>query len=247
MIGRPGDYRGFVHKRLLGGIGGFFTGGPLGAIGGFLTGGRQPGETAEQRRARQRARTPVFPAPVTFRPTVPFRPPPPSPLAKPPTVPGRPFGLTPDVGRGDVCQVGFVWNGQACVPVNGGGAPQPIQPLPPGAVEGAAIVGRFGAGILPDTFEQRMTKCPRGMVLGVDVICYNRRDLRNSDRMWPRGRRPLLTGGDMRCISVAARAATKLKGKQKQLEELGLLKKPAPRRRPALAAGHHAHVAHDGA
>jgi len=88
--------------------------------------------------------------------------------------------------------------------------------------------------------------CPRGSVLGKDGLCYNKRDIPNSQREWPRGRRPLLTGGEMRCISVAASAAKKLQRKQKQLMAMGLLKRPASRRAARLAPGHHAHVSHDG-
>ena len=82
--------------------------------------------------------------------------------------------------------------------------------------------------------------------MGTDGLCYNKRDISNKERFWPRGRRPLLTGGEMRCISIASSAAKKLQRKQKQLRELGLLKAP-PTRRPKkqLAAGHHAHVSHD--
>lgn len=99
-------------------------------------------------------------------------------------------------------------------------------------------MGRFGAGFEPDVSAITTRRCGRGAVLGVDGICYNRRDLRNSERFWPRGRRPLLTGGDMRCISVASSAAKKLQKKQKQLQELGLLKPPARRARAAAPAVH---------
>jgi len=39
VVDRPNDQRNFVHKRILGGIGGFLSGGPGGAIGGFLGSG----------------------------------------------------------------------------------------------------------------------------------------------------------------------------------------------------------------
>lgn len=39
-IGRSNDTRGFIHKRIVGAIGGGLTGGFTGAIGGFLGGGR---------------------------------------------------------------------------------------------------------------------------------------------------------------------------------------------------------------
>jgi len=111
---------------------------------------------------------------------------------------------------------------------------------------GVPVMGRFGAGTEPAVFMTDTRRCPRRSVLGVDGICYNKGDLRNSDRWWPRGRRPLLTGGDMRAISTASSAAKKLQRKQKQLESLGLLKRPAPRTRRALPAGHRAELRHAG-
>jgi len=110
---------------------------------------------------------------------------------------------------------------------------------------GVAVMGRFGAGFEPSVIMTDTRRCGRGAVLGVDGLCYNRRDLRNSDRFWPRGRRPLLTGGEVRAISVASSAAKKLERKQKQLMELGLLKRPTRSRR-AAPAGHRATLTHDG-
>ena len=111
---------------------------------------------------------------------------------------------------------------------------------------GVPVMGRFGAGFEPSVFMTDTRRCGRGAVLGIDGICYNKRDLRNNERFWPRGRRPLLTGGEMRAISTASSAAKKLQRKQKQLESLGLLKRPAPRTRRALPAGHRAELRHTG-
>ena len=109
---------------------------------------------------------------------------------------------------------------------------------------GEPVMGRFGAGFEPGVETIDTRRCGRGAVLGVDGICYNKRDLRNNERFWPRGRRPLLTGGEMRAISTASSAAKKLQRKQKQLEGLGLIKRPAPRSRRALPAGHTAALTH---
>jgi len=49
----------------------------------------------------------------------------------------------------------------------------------------------------------------------------------------------------VRAISVASSAAKKLERKQKQLMELGLLKRPTRSRR-AAPAGHRATLVHDG-
>lgn len=39
----PSDSRAFVHKRIIGGLGGFLSGGPLGALSGFSSSGRSGG------------------------------------------------------------------------------------------------------------------------------------------------------------------------------------------------------------
>ncbi len=230
-----GGSRGFVHKRIFGGLKGAIggiLGGPGGVVGGALGGFLQPTTIAQT-------------LPLIRRP----------------------------VGQ-QGCVPGFVRNAQGnCVPKGFSGAvfpprgptfvgagQQPVIPQQarPGGVEGQllpfgeAVMGRFGAGMKPAVFSQQQRRCPRGSVLGAPEadgtsLCYNRKEITNKERMWPRGRRPLLTGGEMRAISTAASAARKLQAKQKQLQELGLLKKPSPRQRAPkqLAPGHHEHVAHN--
>ena len=238
----PPNERGFVHKRIIGAIGGgikgFLGGGPLGglkgAAGGFLGGG-QGGTMVPERIPIQQVRLPI-PDPRRFVPPA-------------------------QLGGGGGCPPGFVFQNGRCLatvraPTPGfGGRVQRLLPggatgfepdvtvQPVGAQDfGEATMGRFGAGLEPAVRSTSTRICPRGSILAVDGLCYNRRDLRNSERAWPRGRRPLLTGGEMRCITVAASAAKKLQTKQKQLMALGLLKRPAPRR--AVPAGHRARLEH---
>lgn len=200
--GRPGDRRNFVHKRIIGAIKGFATGGPLGAIAGAVSGGGGGG--------------------------------------------GR--SLVPSCGEGFYRDT----NGN-CQPLLGtpreGFIAEVQRFLPSGFTGrqevGAAVMGQYGAALEPGIRPTNTRVCPPKTVLGSDGLCYNRRDIRNKERMWPKGRAPLLTGGEMRCISIASRAANKLQRKQKQLIELGMLKGPPVRRQKKLAAGHHAHVAHD--
>jgi len=201
FMGRPGDRRNFVHKKIFkvatGIAGGFFSGGPLGAIRGgitAITGGRRDAP----------------PCPSGFHMTT--------------------TGCVPLVTTG--LPVAF--------PV--AGRPTSFQDAGPGD----AVMGQFGAALEPGIRSTATRVCPRGTVLGTDGLCYNRRDIKNSERWWPKGRAPLLTGGEMRCISIASRAANKLQRKQKQLIELGMLKPPARRStQKRLAPGHHAHVQHD--
>jgi len=222
--GRPGDVRNFVHKRLIGavvgGVGSLFGGGnPItGAIGGFARGGKKAGPVTTQ----------PFPTTTVF--------------------PGS-RGFSPQQG----CSPGFVRDRSGnCVPVSTrpkGGFGGVLERFIPGGetgfVEfGAAVMGQFGAALEPGFRESSTAVCPPGTVLGIDRLCYNKGDLKNKERAWPRGRKPLLTGGEMRCISIAAGAAKRLERKTKQLQSLGMLKKPSTSRRRALPSGHHAHLEH---
>ena len=230
--GRPNDERGFIHKRIIGavtgGISGLLGGGPLGglrgALGGFARGGRGAVPQA---------------------------------TACPPGFSTNIRGECVQVSRAGSFQIPFTGTRFSPTSIIPGGAPaffpEEATRAPRTAAVAAdvdqfgdAVVGRYGAAIEPATREMDVRVCPRGTVLGLDGLCYNRRDIANSERWWPRGRRPLLTGGEMRCISVAASAAKKLQRKQKQLEAMGMLRKPSRRAAPKLlAAGHHAHVSHD--
>jgi len=105
-----------------------------------------------------------------------------------------------------------------------------------GVMVGAATMGRFGAGLQPTARQRTQLECLPGMVLGDDDLCYNRKDLRNSDRKYPKPRAPLLTGGERNCITKAAAAARKIQRTTKQLEKLGMLKKPSRRAAPKARA-----------
>jgi len=98
---------------------------------------------------------------------------------------------------------------------------------------GQAVMGRYGAGMVPGADPRIVLECLPGMVLGDDNVCYNKGQVPNKRRKWPAGRRPLLTGGDMAAISKAARAATRLKNTTKRLQKMGMIAKPAPRRAAA--------------
>lgn len=229
LMGRPGDRRNFVHKRIFGGI--------KGAIGGLLSGGNPITGAIGGFAAKPSAPAPAFtPGSRLITSTV---------------ASALDTAFAPARG----CPPGFFRNAQGeCealrTPKTGGFRGVAERFIPGGETGfqefGAAVMGRFGAALEPGIKTTDTRVCPRGTVLGVDGLCYNHRDIKNSERAWPRGRRPLLTGGDMRCISVAASAAKKLERKTKQLQSLGMLKKPSPRTtRRALPAAHHAHVAHD--
>jgi len=101
---------------------------------------------------------------------------------------------------------------------------------------GAAVMGRYGAALEPGEKIITRSVCLAGMQLGDDGLCYNRGAITNKQRMWPRGTQPLLTGGERRAISIAARAGAKLERTTKKLRALGMMKAlPAPRKARAHA------------
>ncbi|MEE8551604.1 MAG: hypothetical protein V3T08_10165 [Gemmatimonadota bacterium] len=229
----PNDRRGFVHKRLLGGVKSFVTSGfnPLSGIGGFLTPPspppvrRPPPRTAVARPSRFSAAEKEAGRVAKFRDL------------------GVPTGRSIGGGLGEFirerirprarglggCNPPLVIDvdGQCRFPSS------PADISVGGAIQtgvGEAVMGRYGAGLRPGNMNIARAVCLRGMQLGNDGLCYNKGQIKNSERMWPRGRRPLLTGGDMRAISIAARAASRLTRTAVRLQEIGLIKKPVARK-----------------
>jgi len=255
MRSPPNEVRHFVHKRLARAARGFVTSGfnPLSAVGGFLAGDTVPRPRAFPKFRPTGAR---LLAPLPIVPKV-RRPPARSLTARP----GRVSAEEKEMGRNlkfsgrDVvtsavqlfkpqastpdCGFGRVWNEVTgkCVFGLGTQAGRDDTPI------GDTVMGRYGAGEQPGNHVVNRAVCRRGMVLGDDGICYNRTQITNKERAWPRGRRPLLTGGDMRAISTAARAGKRLTGATKRLQKIGLMKKPAPRARRITSGSteHHHH------
>jgi len=105
---------------------------------------------------------------------------------------------------------------------------------------GEAVMGRYGAALVPGNRAIQRAVCLPGMQLGDDGFCYNKGSISNRQRMWPKGRAPLLTGGQMRAISIAATAGRRLERTTKRLQKIGLMKKPASRRK--ITSGAHTHA-----
>lgn len=227
-----GDEGGFVHKRIFrgikGAVGGLLSGSPLGIIGGAVGGFLSP--DAPEEVAPQVGCPPGF----TFdgRECRPRR------------------SFAPRAERGAAAVLRAIPGPLGELAGTAFAEPRGVTAAVPAAVGpdqfGNMVMGQFGPALEPAIRDTMTRICPRGSILGTDFLCYNKGEITNRQRAWPRGRRPLLTGGEMRCISIAASAAKKLQKKQKQLISLGMLKRPASRRAPRLAPGHHAHVAHDG-
>jgi len=166
---------------------------------------------------------------------------------------------------GALIGIGLDWLRSKVIPGNSGGSTPLAQPVPQGCpqgqrgvppncfdiqpggatqgggvvvFQGEAVMGRYGAALQPAYRNLTVARCPRGAVLGNDGLCYNKRDLNKSERMWIPARKPLLTGGDLNAIARASRAANKMKTQAKRLQKLGLMPKPnrgGRRQAPAAA------------
>jgi len=113
---------------------------------------------------------------------------------------------------------------------------------------GEPVLGKYGAGVVPGSMVIDRAVCGKKMQLGDDGVCYNKSQISNKQRMWPAGRKPLLTGGDMSAISTAARAGKRMDLATKRLQRMGMMKKPTSRRVPRADIRHFeqaaAHAAH---
>lgn len=84
---------------------------------------------------------------------------------------------------------------------------------------GEPINGRFGVGRIPVVTVQAVRRCPKGMALGIDGVCYDGLP-RNSPRREHRlGQKPLLSSGDRAAIKKAAAAARAIKRSKKSLNK----------------------------
>lgn len=155
------------------------------------------------------------------------------------------FGLrfvpqgTPSTG----CPAGMVKLGDTCVDLTA---------LPPGgdpaftpttAFEGGqATVGAFGLPALAPTGISRIVrKCGRGMVLGVDNLCYPKAVLtgRSKFRKWRQPVRPPISRRDVVAIRRAASARDRVLELAKDVGlSLSKSKKRAPRKKSAASAHH---------
>jgi len=206
----PNERRNFVHKRLIGAVGGFLSGGPLGAATGFVKGGgggapqlqtqsfaRPSARNARHCDAVGRLTAAGIAAGATCGGAL--------------TLPGH-------------CEPGFVMGPDGfCV---FGSSPVGVSL----GFQSEAVMGQYGAGMNPVRRDIMTLDCLPGMVLGKDEICYNRRDISNKERKWPRGTRPLGTPGEMAALRKAASFGRRMETTVKRMQKIGVLKKAAPRR-----------------
>lgn len=83
---------------------------------------------------------------------------------------------------------------------------------------GAAVKGIYGVGLVPRVEVQTVRRCPAGMALGKDGVCYEGLGRNSKKRAWPMGMKPLMTAGDRAAIRKASSAAAKLQRSKKQLK-----------------------------
>lgn len=211
---RPNDERGFIHKKLLRVVGGLgipvvSTAAQIGSA--LVSRGRPtPPRTATARVNELSINQTRFAKQVKFE-------------SEPTFQPRRIVG-----GRSGPCDFPMVTDsaGRCRMPTSGatGGEQFGV---------GEAVMGRYGAALEPGSMIVDRAVCLRGMQLADDGLCYNKSQISNKQRMWPAGRKPLLSGGDMRAIGIAARAGRRLEGATKRLKRLGMMKASPVRRAPA--------------
>lgn len=202
--GRPSDSRGFVHKKLIGVAGnllGFVPGGDIIKSGISLVGS-----------ALSRGGRVSHQFPGQFG-----------------TGNGFQFRSFDDRKNGrcaqQACPPGTKWSSEICACLS---PRSPAGRDPRFGFSGEAVMGRFGPAEVPVSRMTETRVCDRGMKLGKDGLCYAK--LTNKERLYPRGRRPLLTGGDMRSISRARSAGIRMANAKSDLVAIGMLK-PAPTRK----------------
>lgn len=201
-----------IGGAILGGLGGFLTGGPAGAIIGATYGGMGGKEAGA-----------AF-IPGGYVP------------------PGGYTGATPgyNPGYGASCPPGYYQDSQGrCaaggiggsvqrilpggqsgyLPVSRPGTPVPgvtgtVQRMLPGGASGYVelqpVQGYFGVGAQPYGRQSMTLSCPPGMVLGKDNVCYSRSSIRRGDRKHPPARRPLLSANDGKILEKAHGLESKL-------------------------------------
>jgi hypothetical protein len=225
---RPGDQRAFIHKKILGGISGLTRVVSRLGIPGISTAARiASGITGQivSGGAKDLGRQLKFG--------------------------NGDVGAIPGARRSTTCPSGFRLGTQGqCLTVADIGRQVPAPGLragierffpgggtgfePAAALVGGAVMGRYGAALEPGVMAINRAVCLRGMQLADDGLCYNKSQISNKQRMWPAGRRPLLTGGDMRAISIASRAGRRMDQTTTRLRKLGMMKKAPVTRKPPV-------------
>jgi len=252
---KPNDQRGFVHKRILGGVVGLVTGGPTAAAAGFLRGGGskgRPGSTRSAdfgilpRKLSAFAGCPPHLVPVPGIPSGTACVPPDSPRARAHFGGGggsgfaaRSFGI--GLPAGVPCILPFRRAPDGSCKIFIGDRPGPDGPVTGSGAPGTAVVGAFGLPAMePDvvgTIMRRdgssgpILRCGRGMVLGIDSLCYPKAVMprRSKFRKWRAAPRPVISARDTKAIRIAASAKERVLVLAKDVGLHASKTRPAPR------------------
>lgn len=189
----------FVHKRIIGAIGGFVSGGPLGAVAGFAGGGRTQGQRARDARAQFTGADRGIGLGLTQ---------------------GCPSG---HVFRNGRCErTGFGGFAERAIPFGQTGT---LADTAGEAVAGGFNMPAFVPQVVGnisrlDGSSGPILRCPRGTVLATDNLCYAKgtKGLA-AHRKWRPGRPPFLPRRDLAALDRVAslRKNKTLKGRMKAL------------------------------
>ena len=69
--------------------------------------------------------------------------------------------------------------------------------------------------------EVAVRRCGKGHVLSYQGLCVSKKELKNSDRMYPKPPRPLGTRSELKAVRVASSFGKRLKKNEKRLAKLG--------------------------
>lgn len=136
------------------------------------------------------------------------------------------LGLT---GGSNACPTGYRWDGTRCVQEGIGGVAARILPGGNTGVYTGGATGINDFGMLyeaPNVVAIPTSRCRAGYVLGRDGMCYAKGTIQNRMRKWPKGTRPLLTGGEMKTLRKVKSLENKVK---RAWQAAGSPGKPRPR------------------
>lgn len=242
----PNDARGLIHKTIIRAATGFLTGGPAGALRGAL----QPSGVVRIVSGKERRRS--FPAGLSHHAEhvwlegLPRKQRPRHNLAHSGPLGARSSNLAE--GTGDCPGAMWVKTDVGCVHLlTGDTMPQTGGETMASGGGGSVVEGAWGMpAVTPDVDTRRVLDCPRGMVLGIDDLCYPKAVLssRNVNRKWRRPPKPTVSRRDEVAIRRAAAAKDRVLELAKDVGLHASKTKPAGKAKAAPAV-HMLKVVHE--
>jgi len=202
----PNDQRAFVHKRIIGAVGGFVSGGGVtGAIRGFAQGGGGGSTFTGANRGQGLGQTAIN---IGTRA-----------ISRAQCGPGMKRdarGLC--VREGGFFPAGERFFGRDLPSRGGGGTALALRDD-----FGMAVMGRYGPALEPAVEGRTVRICPPGAVLGDDGLCYDKgsHGARRAHRLWKPERPPFLPRRDLAALDRVA-ALKRNKVLRRRFKALGL-------------------------